>query len=156
MYQLPVIGLNRITRVSHENSVYFFPLLVFNPQRQRPASGPGRSNPDGKGTICSHGPQGIPALEKLLSDDLYYIHSNGSVDTKESFINSIKTGERYYDNIEIEDILVRIYGNTGIINGVCTYYRTDASNLKLRYTNVYVKDKRAGWQMVSWQSFKME
>jgi ketosteroid isomerase-like protein len=98
----------------------------------------------------------IPALEKLLSDDLYYIHSNGSVDTKESFINSIKTGERYYDNIEIEDILVRIYGNTGIINGVCTYYRTDASNLKLRYTNVYVKDKRAGWQMVSWQSFKME
>lgn len=97
-------------------------------------------------------------LERLIGDDLYYVHSDGSVDTKESFINGIKAGSRNYDDITIDKVNIRIYGNTAIINGECTYHRKNQdgspNNTQLRYTNVYVK-QNGRWQMVTWQSFKM-
>jgi hypothetical protein len=97
-------------------------------------------------------------LDKTISNDLVYIHSNGSTDTKTSFIESIKDGSRSYDDIKIEKADVRIYhGKTGIINGECTYFRKTKeggdNNLLLRYTSVYIKQKKH-WQQVSWQSFK--
>lgn len=38
----------------------------------------------------------IDFLQEVISEDLYYIHSNGSVDTKDSFIGPIATGHRRY------------------------------------------------------------
>jgi ketosteroid isomerase-like protein len=97
-------------------------------------------------------------LQEVISEDLYYIHSNGEVDTKDSFIGPIANGDRRYDNISIETSKVRLYGNTAIINGECTYHRKNPdgapNNLRLKYTNVYVK-MDGNWKMVSWQSFKM-
>ncbi len=100
----------------------------------------------------------IEKLKNVIGDDLVYIHSNGNVDTKESFINAIEEGRSSYDNITIDKADVRTYGNTAIINGICTYYRKNQdgspNNLQLRYTNIYVKLK-GKWQMVSWQSYRM-
>ncbi|NND07880.1 MAG: nuclear transport factor 2 family protein [Saprospiraceae bacterium] len=100
----------------------------------------------------------LTALDKLIHDDLYYVHSNGSVDGKSEFIEAISSGKRYYNAITIEDPMVRVYGTTGIINAKCVYHRTNKegkqNNLKLHYTSVYAKiDDR--WQHVSWQSFRM-
>ena len=97
-------------------------------------------------------------LDQVISEDLVYIHSNGSVDTKASFIMPLKEGTRSYDDITIDDPKVRVYGDVGIINATCTYHRQTAegrpNNLTLRYTSVYAKiDGR--WQHVSWQSFKV-
>ncbi|CAN5378414.1 hypothetical protein BH23BAC1_BH23BAC1_49810 [soil metagenome] len=95
----------------------------------------------------------INRLNELISDDLYYIQSNGSVDTKESFIKGIEDGSRSYDHIEINEAKVRVYDNSAIINGICTYHRKNekgqADNLKLKYTDVYIK-KDDKWQMVTW------
>ena len=100
----------------------------------------------------------IDKLEELIGDDLYYVHSNGNIDTKESFINAIKEGDRSYDDITIDKANIRIYGNTAIINGECTYHRKNQdgspNNTRLLFTNVYVKPNDS-WQMVTWQSFKM-
>jgi ketosteroid isomerase-like protein len=98
-------------------------------------------------------------LDKLISEDLYYIHSNGSVDTKSTFIGGIKDGSRSYEDITMEDTKVRVYhGRTAVINGLCTYLRTgengQPNNLHLHYTSVYVKQGKQ-WQMVSWQSFRI-
>nr|WKN39003.1 nuclear transport factor 2 family protein [Tunicatimonas sp. TK19036] len=100
----------------------------------------------------------INKLNSLISDDLCYVHSNGKVDTKESFIGAIEAGSSSYDDITVEKANVRIYENTAIINGECTYHRKkeDGSpdNVQLRYTNVYVK-QNGEWQMVSWQSYRI-
>lgn len=98
------------------------------------------------------------ALDQIIHEDLYYIHSNGSVDTKATFIGALKDGNRHYDDITIDQSSVRVYGEVGIINAKCTYHRTDdqgeKNNLRLHYTSVYAKlDGR--WQHVSWQSFKI-
>jgi ketosteroid isomerase-like protein len=101
----------------------------------------------------------VSYLEKVMADDLYYVHSNGEVDTKETYIKSIADGNRAYDDISIDEAEIRIYDNTAIINGICTYYRQhpdgSPNNLQLRYTNVYVKNAD-DWKMVSWQSLRMD
>lgn len=96
-------------------------------------------------------------VDKILSDDLVYIHSSGNTDTKASYMKML-SDNKAYDDIVVEKSKVRVYHkNTGIINGECTYYRTGAdgkpNNLQLRYTAVYVLKKKQ-WQLVSWQSFK--
>jgi hypothetical protein len=94
-------------------------------------------------------------LEKVLSNDLHYIHSDGSVDTKDSWLESIRSAKRSYDKIDLQESKVRIFNKTtAILNGICTYYYPNGGTLKLQYTNVYVKDKKEGWKMVSWQSFR--
>ena len=96
----------------------------------------------------------IPALEKLLADDLVYTHSNGNTDSKTSYIQSIKDGKSQYDEIKSEEMKVRVYGKTAIINGVCMVKMPTNPNLHLRYTDVYVK-KKGQWQLVAWQSLKI-
>ncbi len=98
------------------------------------------------------------ALDQVIHEDLVYVHSNGSTDTKASFIGAIETGTRSYDNITIEDPKVRVYGDVGILNATCTYHRKaedgTSNNLSLYYTSVYAwLDGR--WQHVSWQSFRL-
>ncbi len=98
------------------------------------------------------------ALEQIIHPDLVYIHSNGEVDTKETFISGIRDGSRKYDNITIDESQVRVYGEVGIINAKCTYHRTTPegrpNNLSLFYTSVYAMIE-GRWQHVSWQSYRL-
>jgi ketosteroid isomerase-like protein len=98
------------------------------------------------------------ALNQILAEDLVYVHSNGNVDGKSSYIQSIKDGKSSYISIDPQEMKVRLYGNTAIINGVCAVKLGAAdgkvNDIKLRYTDVYVK-KDKQWQMVTWQSFRM-
>ncbi len=93
------------------------------------------------------------ALDKLLADDLIYSHSNGKNDTKQSYIKSIRDGQSSYDAIDILEQTVRVYNNTAVIKGICLI-KVQPSNVKLSYTDVYVK-RKGQWQMVTWQSLKM-
>jgi ketosteroid isomerase-like protein len=97
-------------------------------------------------------------LENLIDDQLVYIHSNGNVDSKASFINAIREGKTSYDDIKMEESKVRIYDKTAIINGLCVFFQKNPDGsprqTRLRYTNVYVKQK-GKWKMVSWQSYKV-
>lgn len=101
-------------------------------------------------------------LDKIFSDDLVYIHSSGKVDSKASYIQSIKDGKSVYEKIDVEEIKVRVYNQdkTALVNGVILITSTpkeDGSpNLShVRYVVVYIKDRQKGWQLVSWQSLKL-
>jgi len=96
-------------------------------------------------------------LDKVLADDLYYCHSNGLIDTKSSFVQSIKDGKLTYQEMVPEELKVRIYGKTAVITGQCAakvLSNGQQLNTRFRFTDVYVKNK-AGWQMVSWQSLRI-
>lgn len=96
-------------------------------------------------------------LDKVLAEDLYYCHSNGLIDTKTSFVQSIKDGKLTYQEMVPEDLKVRVYGKTAVITGMCAakvLSNGQQLNTRFRFTDVYVKNK-AGWQMVSWQSLRM-
>ena len=57
----------------------------------------------------------VSALEKLYDDTIVYTHSNGKVDTKESYLSAIKSGATQYQSMKREDIKVSVYGHTAIV-----------------------------------------
>lgn len=96
-------------------------------------------------------------LEKVLANDLTYTHSNGNSDGKQSYIQSIRDGKSKYDAIDVEELKVRVYGKTAVINGVCmikAMNNGETINTHLRYTDVYVRNGNQ-WQMVAWQSIRL-
>jgi hypothetical protein len=94
------------------------------------------------------------ALGQLLDDGLEYTHSNGDLDSKASFIESLTSGRRDYVSIEHHIESLRIFGDVAVIRGKAEVTVTSSgkpNNLKIGYTDVWLwKDER--WQMTAWRS----
>ena len=50
------------------------------------------------------------ALERVLADDLAYTHSDGRLDTKKDYIESLRSGKQTYDAAEHQSMDVRMIG----------------------------------------------
>lgn len=94
------------------------------------------------------------ALGQLLDDGLEYVHSNGDLDTKASFIESLVSGKRDYLSTAATIQSVRILGDVAIIRGIAKVTvatNGESRDLDIGYTDVWVwKDQR--WQMTAWRS----
>ena len=97
------------------------------------------------------------ALNKLLADDLSYIHSTGDKDTKKQFIENQHNGVRKYLKIEHESMDVRVYGNTAVVGGTIqleTMQKGVKAASHLRIIHVWVK-QGGTWKLVAHQSLKL-
>jgi hypothetical protein len=96
-------------------------------------------------------------LDQELDEALEYVHSNGEVNTKAEFIESLTSGKRDYVATTFEIQSVRVLGDVAIIRGTAKVTVADngqSRDLDLGYTDVWVwKDKR--WQMTAWRSARM-
>jgi len=96
-------------------------------------------------------------LDRILSDDLTYVHSSAHVDTKVSYIASIRSGELKYVSIVPDELKVRVYGNTAVVTGRGEFKAQSQGqpvNIQLRFTDVYVR-RDGRWQMVAWESTRI-
>ena len=91
---------------------------------------------------------------RMLADDYVAISPLGQVTTKKEAISARRSGQLRYDNIDVSDMVVRLYGDTAIVTA-----RADVKGHQLgedfsgpyRYTRVWVR--RSGrWQAVSYQA----
>src|SRR5688572_25959298 len=57
------------------------------------------------------------ALDRLLDDGLEYVHSNGELDSKKSFIDSLTSGKRDYVSTVPDIESVRVLGDVAVIRG---------------------------------------
>jgi hypothetical protein len=93
----------------------------------------------------------IPALDRLLADELVYVHSSSTRQSKNEHLDDIRAGKATYARIEPREQVPSLYGNTGIIQGVAAF-TTGAADRQvasvLRYTSVYVR-RQGRWQMVA-------
>lgn len=103
----------------------------------------------------------LKALDRILASDLIYIHSSGLVDTKASFIGSLKSGALKYESMDHDDISVRMFPNFALIIGRSAVKvrsggeGAELRSLQLRFTCSYAR--RGGrWQMVGWQSTRIQ
>ncbi len=100
-------------------------------------------------------------LGRVFADDLIYTHSGGKIDSKETYVNSIKEGKSVYDKIEVEELRIRPYNDqkSAVVNGTIMITQPPVDGkptlLHIRYAVVYVKNKAHGWQLVMWQSLKL-
>lgn len=100
-----------------------------------------------------------PVLEKVLADDLIYSHSNGLVDTKRSYIDSLKSGKSEYYQVKYESIRVKMLDATTAMAFCRAYFQTKAADggkqdMTLALLHVF-KKKGADWQLVGHQSARM-
>ena len=95
-------------------------------------------------------------LEKLLADDLTYIHSTALLQTKDEFIKSLLAGNIDYVSIvpSESDSKVRVNGNTAIMTGLAAVNVIDTGKdrkIRIRYTTVYA-NRGGAWLLQAWQS----
>src|SRR5260221_5484350 len=69
-----------------------------------------------------------PALEKLLSDDLTYVHSGGQLESKAEFIKAIASGKSIVERLDYIGTETRTYGNTALVRGGVDLYHS-ATNI---------------------------
>jgi hypothetical protein len=96
-------------------------------------------------------------MQRLIGDDLVYIHSSTVQDTKASFIESIRSGNVKYRTMKRGDVKVRTYGCIAIVSGGASFEVTvkgEDRTLSLLFHAVYAK-RAAGIQFVSWQATKL-
>ena len=92
------------------------------------------------------------ALDLLLVDDITLAFPDGNLMPRAEFLSYLKSGELSYDSAEHEDLLVRVYGTTGVVTGRSSLaYRFKGEAGFERYTAVYARTE-VRWRMVAWHS----
>ena len=94
------------------------------------------------------------ALDKLLGDDLSYIHSAGQHETKEEFIRAIVSGKSIVQRLDLMATQVRVYGNTALFQGNVDLYHSPTDIVHMNVLHVWVKSA-GGWKMVARQATKL-
>ena len=97
------------------------------------------------------------ALDRLLADDLIYIHSSAVVDNKSSYIDSMRNGSVRYLAMKRSEVQVRIFGCLAVMTGVGQFdvqIKDKLLNVELRFHSLWIsRDGRL--QFVSWQSTRI-
>ncbi len=96
------------------------------------------------------------ALEKIMDDELVWIHATGRIDSKESWLQKVKSGTVKYMKMESSDTQYRVYGDTVVVTGrgVTVFINKDGEkSANICYTTVYVKHNTT-WKNVSMQVTK--
>jgi ketosteroid isomerase-like protein len=102
--------------------------------------------------------QDVRTLDKIFANELTYGHSNGHIDTKESFITTIGTKKEVYNELNLDDMTVTIVGNNALVRHKMTGHVTlqdgTVSKPNLGVLQVWNKTK-SGWQLLARQAFKL-
>ena len=97
------------------------------------------------------------SMERLFAEDLVYIHSSTAVDTKASFIESMRSGTVRYRSMSLGDVTVRCYGGLAVISGRAGFevtVRGQAMTMDLLFHALWAK-RASGMQFVSWQATRV-
>jgi hypothetical protein len=94
-------------------------------------------------------------LERLLAEDLTYVHSTGVVDTKASFLQSLASGKLRYLALTPSEIAVRLLGTAAAVVTGRADIKVVANGKEIsfpaRFTSVYAKH-HGRWLLAAWQS----
>ncbi|AJX16330.1 DUF4440 domain-containing protein [Burkholderia ubonensis] len=94
-------------------------------------------------------------LDALLSDNVFYVHTNGKRETKQQFIDAIAAGRRRYRQIEIQSQDVLPVGDdTCLVTGrALIEMETNNGGLvfPIAYTAVQTQEQ-GRWRLLAWQA----
>lgn len=97
------------------------------------------------------------ALERLYSERLIYAHSTGAVETRQQYLDRMKSGLQRYDRVAFESTRVVIEGGAAVshsflrMSGTSNGRRFDDYLMML---HVWVK-QRGVWRLVAHQTTKL-
>ncbi|PMS21262.1 DUF4440 domain-containing protein [Trinickia dabaoshanensis] len=97
----------------------------------------------------------VPVLDKLLSDSVSYVHTNGKRETKRQFIEAISGGHRRYRQIELQSQEVLPLGSDTCVVTGRALVEIEANNGALLFPIAYtaIQAQEGGhWRLVAWQA----
>jgi ketosteroid isomerase-like protein len=100
----------------------------------------------------------LSALAPLLAEDLVYVHSTGARESKQQFLERLRSGSLRYHSIEPSETLVQESGDDARITGrakVRVTMNGADRNLEISYVSLYRRTS-GRWQLTSWQSSRIE
>lgn len=95
------------------------------------------------------------ALDRLLSDDLIYTHSQGSLETKAQFMEAIVSGKSVTTKLEFGAPTVRIYGNTALVKTRVDLWHSATDHVPMDVLHVWV-NRDGQWRMVARQATRLK
>jgi uncharacterized protein (TIGR02246 family) len=99
----------------------------------------------------------VAALDRLYAETMIYTHSNGSVDDKKSYIESLRSGTAKYQSMTRDEIKVQIFGDSAIVTchwQVSSVSGTKVNNTNARYLHFYTR-QNGKWRMVAHQATRI-
>jgi hypothetical protein len=97
------------------------------------------------------------AMERIIGDDLVYIHSSALRDDKASYIAALRSGTVKYRTMRMLESKIRIYDCLAIMTGTARFEVTvkgDDISVDLRFTEAWVR-RGDNLQFVSWQATRI-
>jgi ketosteroid isomerase-like protein len=96
-------------------------------------------------------------LDRVLADDLTFVHASGRVQNKADFIADLKANKRTYKSIKSSDVNVRVLGGVAVLtcsSDLQLVHDGKENDFSIRVTAVYAK--RSGtWQLIAYQSTRI-
>jgi ketosteroid isomerase-like protein len=99
----------------------------------------------------------VAALDRIMADDVTYVHASGKVDTKQTYLDAIRSGQLHYISWQPKKLQVRVLGGSAAINGEYAVRVTDSRvqpdpfDISIFILTVYAK-RDGRWQQIAWQS----
>lgn len=97
-------------------------------------------------------------LDALYSDDLHYTHSNGKVDTKKSYIDSLVSHRTVYEGIDYQERhFSSVAPGVALMHGRAVFHVRNGDkkqDIDLTYLAVW-REENGRWRFLAWQSCKL-
>jgi len=99
----------------------------------------------------------IAALDKILADDVCYIHSPGFAESKSEYLAGVKKGLYDYEAITSRNVTMKLLGDTAIMHGIAEMKVSETGKprdlLNLLFTLVWIRD--GAWRLLLRQATRM-
>ena len=97
------------------------------------------------------------ALDRIFGDKLIYAHSTGAIQSKEEYLERLRSGAQRYDSIVHEKIQIVSYGDSAVSHAILRM--TGTSNGKPFNDHVMAlhmwEKQGASWKLVAHQTTKL-
>lgn len=96
----------------------------------------------------------LAAIADLLHDDYVIVQPGGRLETKQDVLSSYASGERHWQEAEVTQLDVKIYGEMARVVGIWRAVGTNAGNpfdYQARFISIWVKQAGA-WKNLSYAS----
>jgi len=97
------------------------------------------------------------ALGRLMSDELVFVHSDGRIESKASYVKNLTAGDTAYTNARTSELrTVTPSADVVVLVGVQDMRKklgATWSDIHLRFMSIW-RNENGTWRMFAWQSMK--
>ena len=93
-------------------------------------------------------------LDKLLSEDLSFVHSGGQQEHKADVLKNVTTGKNVIIRMKFTDPSVHVYGNTALVKCRVDLWHSETNIVHMDVLHAWVKSP-GGWQLVARQATRL-